>query len=311
MPPFQPLLLKNKELELTVFPEYGCCWSTLRIFLRGNWVDLLEPMFGDKPPFHYGSYVMAPWSNRLPQGVFEFNGRQYQLRKNFPDDTAIHGDVRTRPWNIELATREKVIASLDSRKFSDFNFPFKLKFTHTLELSENHVRMALVIENADSEDAPVGMGFHPFFKRRLTDRDQDIVVVLPAQKVYPDEQCIPTGPAMGVSGDTDLRRERPLGNPNLDHCFTDLTGKLIHLIYSGSNVEVHYEIESVFSHVVVYAPNDNSCQPEGFVAIEPVSHVNNGFNLHAKGWKNTGIKVLKPGETWGGTCELTIVTPHP
>ena len=210
-------------MELTLFPEYGCYWSALRIFLEGEWIDLLEPMFGERPPFHYGSYMMAPWSNRLVQGVFEFKGKRYQLRKNFPDETAIHGDVRTRPWNVEVATQNKLVAHLDSGRFSDFNFPFKLKFKHTLELSENHLRMALLIENADSQSTPVGMGFHPFFKRRLTEQDQDIMVVLPADKVYPDKQCIPTGPAVSVAKNTDLRSEKFLGNPNLDHCFTGLT----------------------------------------------------------------------------------------
>ncbi len=307
MPSFNPFKLKNDKIELILFPDHGCYWSTLRVFLKGKWLDLLEPMFGDGPPFHYGSYMMAPWANRLVQGIFEFNGKHYQLRKNFPDDTAIHGDVRTRPWDIESACEQKFVATLDSRKFSNFNYPFKLKFKHTLELSDNRLRMTLFIENIDSEQVPVGMGFHPFFKRQLTDRDQDIVVVLPADKVYPDERCIPTGPAVSVSNGTDLRGERFLGNPNLDHCFTGLTGNLIRLIYKGSKVEVHYQIDPIFSHVVIYAPNDAYHQAKGFVAVEPVTHVNNGFNLYAKGWKDTGIKVLQPREVWGGTCELLIV----
>ena len=101
MPPFHPHKLRNKWWELVFFPEYGCCWSTLRISLKGKWVDLLKPLSDDRPPFRYGSYLMAPWSNRIVQGTFEFEGMRFHLRKNFPDDTAIHGDVRTRPWHID------------------------------------------------------------------------------------------------------------------------------------------------------------------------------------------------------------------
>lgn len=307
MPSFQTYKLKNKYWELTFFPECGCYWETLRIFLKSQWVHLLEPLFGDAPPFHYGSYMMAPWSNRLVDGVFEFEGKRYQLRKNFPDDTAIHGDVRHRPWTIESATSEKFVASLDSRKFPDFNYPFKLKFKHTLELSDNHLRMSLLIENVDRQHAPVGLGFHPFFKRQLISEDKDIMVVLPAKKVYSDKKCIPTGPAVGVLGETDLRSERFLGNPNLDHCFTNLTGSIIRMVYSGSQVELRYQMDSIFSHVVVYAPNHPDGLAKNFVAVEPVTHVNNGFNLYTRGWKGTGIKVLEPGEVWGGACELSIV----
>lgn len=299
--------LKNKHWELTLFPDYGCYWNTLRVDLNGKWVNLLEPLSGDKPPFRYGSYLMAPWSNRIVQGVFEFNGKKYQLRKNFPDQTAIHGDVRTRRWEIQVATDQRFEATLDSRKFPDFNYPFKLTFRHTLEVSDNCLRMSLLIENVDSERAPVGFGFHPFFKRRLTDLDQDVTLLLPAGKLYPDEKCIPTGPAVAVSGRMDLRSEHFLGNPNLDHCFTDLTENLIRLIYLGSNVEIQYRLDPIFSHVVVYAPNDDAGHPKGFVAVEPVTHVNNGFNFYSQGWQRTGVQILEPGQVWGGSCELSII----
>ncbi|MBI3999669.1 MAG: hypothetical protein HY351_03555 [Candidatus Omnitrophica bacterium] len=293
-------------MKLSLFPDFGCYWNTLRVYLKGKWTDLLEPLFGEALPFHYGSYMMAPWSNRIVQGVFEFEGKRYQLQKNFPDETAIHGDIRSRPWDIQVATPVKFEAVLDSKKFSDFNYPFKLRFRHVLEVLENRLRMSLFIENMDRQHVPIGLGFHPFFKRRLTKQDQDVIVLLPAEKVYPDEKCIPTGPAIAVSGRTDLRSERFLGNPNLDHCFTDLTTKLIRLIYPGSNVEVHYRIDPIFTHVVVYAPNDSNGQAKSFVAVEPVTHVNNGFNLYAQGWQGTGIQILEPGQVWGGGCELSI-----
>ena len=300
-------ILRNDHFELTFLPDYGCCWKSLRINLRGKWIDLLKPLEGKTTPLHFGSYVMAPWSNRIVQGVFEFEGKTYQLRKNFPDDTAIHGDVRTRPWTVSVLTQERFEAVLDSREFPDFNFPFKVKFKHVLELSGGELKMSLFIENLDRARIPAGFGFHPFFKRRLTDLDEDIIVLLPAEKVYPDEKCIPTGPPVKVSGPKDLRSERFLGNPNLDDCYTGLNSHLIRLVYPGSKVEVHYRIDPVFSHLVIYAPNEADNTPRDFVAVEPVTHVNNGFNLYTRGWPETGIKILEPGEIWGGTCELSVV----
>ncbi len=299
-------VLKNDQLELKLLPEWGCYWKTLQVFFEGEWRDLLEPMPDNVPPFHFGSYMMAPWSNRLPEGKFKFKGKNYQLKVNFPDNTTIHGDVRYRHWNIEKAQDHHFIATLDSRNFSDFNYPFPLIFTHELILNNNQLSMSIFMENVGKEECPVGGGFHPFFKRRLTERDQDAVLLLPAEKVYPDIKCIPTGPAQPVSGLTDLRTEKLLGNPNLDHCYTALTSNMTKLIYPGSKVELHYEADPIFSHTVIYAPQNEEGKPKDFVAIEPVTHVNNGFNLHETGWKGTGIKILKPKEKWGGTCKLTI-----
>lgn len=299
-------LLKNDQMELTLLPEQGCYWRSLRTFFEGKWRHLLEPVPDQEPPFKFGSYLMAPWSNRIVRGLFRFKGKSHQLRLNCPDQTAIHGDVRCRPWKVETAAATKFSAVLDSRDFSDFNFPFKLKFKHSVELKENKIRFSLWIENVDQAEAPVGMGFHPFFKRRFTERDQDAVLILPAEKVYPDVACIPTAPAVPVSGKTDLRSEKLLGNPNLDHCYTGLTQHLIRLIYPGSKAEIRFAFDPVFSHAVIYAPQDQNGQAKDFVAIEPVTHVNNGFNFYADGWLGTGIYILQPKEVWGGNCELTL-----
>ena len=305
MADLKPNQLANEFWELVLFPEYGCYWKTLRIFFRGKWIDLLKPLFGEIPPYHFGSYAMAPWSNRIVDAVFEFEGRTYQLRKNASDDTAMHGDSRTRSWAVTALTKDRFEAVLDSRQIPDFNFPFALKMKQIFELKKNHLKMSFSIENLDSKRAPVGGGFHPFFKRRLTEADEDVALVLPARKIYPDVKCIPTGPAEPVEGRFDLRKERLLGAPNLDHCFTDLTAHTIRIFYPGSQLELKYQIEPVFSHVVIYAPNEADGNPRDFVAVEPVTHVNNGFNFLAQGWKGTGVKILEPGQTWGGSCELS------
>ncbi len=303
----KPIELRNERWDLTFFPEHGCCWNTLQISLKGKWIDLLKPLLGETPPFHFGSYVMAPWSNRIVQGIFQFEGETYQLRKNSGDETAMHGDVRTRPWRISDLTQDRVEAVLDSREFGDFNYPFALKFKQSFEFDKNRLKMSLFIENVDSKRVPAGGGFHPFFKRRLTELDQDVTVILPAEKVYSDVKYIPTGPAVSVSGVTDLRKNRPLGAPNLDHCFTGLTDSVIRIIYPGSQVELQYKIDPIFSHVVIYAPSEADGTPCDFVAVEPVTHVNNGFNFLAQGWKGTGVKILEPGEVWGGSCELSYL----
>ena len=173
-------------------------------------------------------------------------------------------------------------------------------------MKENGISISLWIENLDQTEVPVGMGFHPFFKRCLTKRDQDAVLILPAEKVYPDVKCIPTGPAVPVSRKTDLRSEKFLGNPNLDHCYTGLTKNLIRLIYPGSKAEIRITFDPIFSHAVIYAPQYENGLAKDFVAVEPVTHVNNGFNLYADGLQGTGIYILKPKEIWGGNYELTI-----
>ncbi len=297
--------LKNNFFELAFLPDFGCHWTKLRILVKGKWLDLLYPVSDLSDP-ELGLFMLAPWSNRIVDGSFPFEGKRHQLRINFPDHTAIHGDVRSRPWNVKAA-ESKFEAMLDSRKFSDFNYPFALVFEHSVELLKQKLRVSLFIKNVDQSSVPVGLGFHPYFHRRLTEKDSDVMLILPAEKVSPDEKCIPTAPPVPVSGPADLRREQFLGNPNLDHCYTELTKQEVRLIYPGTKIEARLTLDPVYSHVIIYAPINDEGRPRDYFSVEPVTHVNNGFNLHAKGWKNTGVKVLKPGERLEGSWELSVL----
>lgn len=302
--------LRNERIELSVVPEFGLHWTSLRTSVKGQWIDLLHPVPSHaellQTPTGYGCYTMAPWSNRVAQASFEFRGKRSPLRVNFADGTAIHGDVRTRPWKVVSCEPDRIEANLDARDFHDFNFPFALKFRETLELFPEGLRASVWIENVDRVPAPVGLGFHPFFKRRLTDRDRDVILHFPAGKVYPARDCIPTGPAIATSGRTDLSELRLLGNPGLDDCFTDFDPDSIRVFYPGTGVQLRYRLSPVFTHAVIYAPNDSSGAPRDFVAIEPTTHVNDGFNCLARGGTDTGVKVLEAGETWGGSWDLSV-----
>lgn len=307
---YEEFEIKNDRLELKFLPEFGCHWTQLRFSAKGQWIDLLVSAPDQEAlvrrPTGYGSYILAPWSNRISGAAFQFEGTHHQLRENFPDKTAIHGDVRNRPWKVTHASDAKFEAMLTSSDFPDFNFPFALVFRHSLELQGDSLRVQFSIENVDKQRAPVGFGFHPFFRRRLTRPDKDVILIVPAEKVYPAEGCIPTEPPVTVSGRTDLRHLKYLAKPGLDHCFTALRSGEIRAIYAGTKVEVRLALDPIFTHAVIYAPNDPTGRPREFVAVEPVTNANDGFNLLAKGWEGTGVKVLEPGEQWGGAWELSV-----
>lgn len=308
----QETLLANDALQLRVTPAFGCHWTSLKIRTDGAWLDLLHPIPRLDLPARrwggFGNYVLAPWSNRIRQGVFRFRGREYRVHMNMPDRTAIHGDVMTRPWKVTASRDTALEAALDSADFPDFNFPFPLRFRLALSLEGSRLTTRLAVENAGSEPAPAGLGFHPYFKRRLTPADPDVELAVPVGKVYPAERCIPTAPPVPVSGKLDLRRPARLGKRGLDHCFTGRREGPAILRYPGSRVEVALAMDPVFSHVVVYAPDTfrGWGPPKPFVCVEPVTHVNDGFNLLDRGWEGTGVRVLDPGESLEGAFELKV-----
>jgi aldose 1-epimerase len=174
-----------------------------------------------------------------------------------------------------------------------------------MELGGDRLQVLFTTENVDQRRAPAGLGFHPFVLRRLTWRDDDVMLVLPAERVYPAVNCIPSLPPAPVEAVTDLRGLRPLGARDLDHCFTDLKDREIRIIYKGSRAEVRFAFDEAFNHAVIYAPNIPGGLAAPFVAVEPVTNANDGFNLLAKGWEGIGVRVLAPGERWTARWEIS------
>lgn len=307
---FREVILKNQELELTILPDAGCHWPRLRIPHQGAWIDLLAPVSDFSTilsaPSSLGSYIMAPWANRLPGGVLDFEGKKHQLRLNFPDNTTIHGDLRKRAWKVIETTPERFCAELDSADHPDFNYPFHLKFEYAVELRDSLLTQSFFMTNKGSGPAPAGFGYHPFFRRRLYPNRQDPVLTLPAEKIFLAREHMPTGPAVPVTGRTDLRGAKRLGTPSLDDCFTELTQSSVRLVYPEDGVEVLFELDPLFRYVVLYIPTQPDGQGAEFFAIEPQTHVTGALPLTAQGWKDTGLKVLAPGERWGAPLKISI-----
>ena len=70
--------------------------------------------------------------------------------------------------------------------------------------------------------------------------------------------------------------------------------------WPGEKLALVIEAEPVFGHVVIYVPKG-----EDYFCVEPVSHVNDGFNRLAMGETDTGVVVLDPGQTLDGTVRLS------
>lgn len=306
--------LSSESWQLTVVPGYGCAWRSLRARAQGRWVDVVPGFRDDAGLLAHaqgcGSFIMAPWSNRIEGPAFESGGVRHPLRVNAADGTAIHGDVRTRPWVQEAADSSRWVGTLSTADHPDFNYPFALRFRHELELSGPRLSARLEIENLDLRSAPVGFGFHPYFQRflRLSDQSlEEAQALVPALRVYPAIGCLPIGPAVSVTDELDLRRLGALGKRHLDHCFTGLERQEMELAYPRMGLRVRFELGPAFSHVVVFAPLDADGAPRPFLALEPTTHANNGFVLHSRGWEGTGVRVLAPGERFGESWSLLRV----
>jgi aldose 1-epimerase len=305
MSTLEPHVLENDLWQVGILPPTGMSTAFGRIKLRGTWVDFMRPT----PPEGYGrasdcaSFLLVPWSNRIKAGLFRFRGKDYQLKVNAADGTAIHGATRNQSWEVERSDRGRMVGSFDSRKNPDTNFPFPFTTRAEFRLDGPAFVNTISVKNVGTESMPAGFGHHPYFQRVLSGTTDGAMLEVPCNEYFELDMNIPKGPPLPVESRIDFRKMRPLSMVHLDECLTGrVPGAPIRFSYSESKLNVNMECDPLFEQIILYMPVEKP-----FFAVEPITNANDGFNLHDKGVRGSGVFVLEPGEEKSATFVLRVV----
>lgn len=310
------ITLDADPLRVSIDPAQGA--SITDFSLRGPCDDRF-PLLRRAPdppldPSLASSFIMAPWTNRIRDARFTFQGHTHALRPNFPDNTAIHGVARDAPWRITDRTPVSARMVYDTRADPSANFPFAFACVFRVELAPDRMTLDLSVTNLDHRPMPAACGHHPFFPRTLFAADEQLELHAVVRGRYPARGCLPTAPAADDDACAALRAGGPLGNPGLDDVFTGFAGRAV-LTWPGSRVRLTMDCSPELNHLVVFTPrlpvpggadfkSASSAQPQPppplpWVCVEPCTAANDAFNLAALGWPDTGARTLQPGETLG------------
>jgi aldose 1-epimerase len=297
--------IQNNVWRLRISPRVGASPIALEHNLNGAWHPVMRPtppetLDGDSSsPF--SSYTLAPYSNRIRDGRFAFQGREYTVRANNSKGEFIHGDVRNRPWQVHRLNDTTLECRFDSREFSDANFPFPYTVVVTYQLECEQFITDIRLENAGDTAMPAGFGFHPYFVRHFATSSADPILTFHATGFYiADETIIPRDGAHPITPEMDFSRGKNAYAQSLDTVYNGWHGT------ATLRWETHrlvLEASSLFTHFV-------ACNgaPDGTIALEPITHATDGFNLMARGVDGTGVRVLEAGEGMTGTVTLRLET---
>ncbi len=302
-----PITLTNDSVSLTLDHEHGCAILALSLLVDEEWKQVLRT--GEDGE---GSFVMLPWTNRIRDGRFSFDGAEYQLATNFPDGTSIHGIGRDFGWGIADRSPYSARCAFDSRRVEDANFPFDFGAVMRVEIKEDEVEIELGVTNLGDTAMPCGVGHHPFFYRSLDGGGDELGLRAGVKGRYPCTLQIPDGPMVDEDASRGLRAGGPIGNPGLDDVFGGFDGNA-ELVWSRSRVRCVMECSEAFGHLVVFTPRaekvdastdpaPETAPPLPWVCVEPVTMVNDGFN--DKAGIESGVCVLGAGETLNTTMRL-------
>ncbi|NIA68825.1 aldose 1-epimerase [Pelagibius litoralis] len=274
------------ELELSLD---GGCITAFRWHGSAGAIDWMRPAPAGSgfPPTDTACFPLVPYSNRIRDGRFDFEGRLYQLPLNFPPEShAIHGHGWQGRWQVEArgeASATLVFENSDSATRGEW--PAAYRAEQRFELSEDDLLVEIAVSNEGDQSMPVGLGLHPYFPRtpecrltaevgRMWENDDE---VMPTLMVTPPPEKDPNHGVLPSSA-------------GIDNCFAGFGGKAViewpewrakMTIYSGASL----------GFLVVFTPPG-----ENFFCVEPVSAMTDAVNLAQEGRGDTGFRSLAPGE---------------
>lgn len=297
-----PVDLSTDCLRLSVDPDAGAGLLAFSARVGDAWLPLMPDSRQPSCDLAAANFLMIPYSNRIADGAFAFEGQSYQLENG--EAHAIHGDTRKRSWHVVEQDGARVACAFSSAEHEAVNWPWPFGATATYELSDGPepvLHMSISLTNRGDAPMPAGFGWHPYFSRHLTRLGEPVRLQFPLAGAYPDAHGtrIPSGPLQPLAPNQDFSEERELTPENfLDTCFHGFTGG--HIAWPESGVRLRFEPTATCRHLVLYNPE------KPYFAVEPVLNANDGVNLLARGDETAGTVVLAPGETLASACSLIV-----
>src|SRR4051794_26801594 len=268
--------------------------------------DVLDGYAAERMADGARGQTLAPWPNRVKDGVWTWRGEKQQLPLTEPAaHNAIHGLVRWLGWSLVDRSDSEVTLSVTAYPQPGYAWPVRVNITYALDGADG-LTVTTSITNLGDSEAPVGCGSHPYLTVGTPTVD-DAILHVPADTWLPTrEQQIPTGRQPVDATPYDFRHPRRIGATEIDYAFTDLhrdaDGRFRLQLSSPAGSAVTFWVDEAFPFVEVFTgdPLPEEARRRG-LGVEPMSAPPNAFASGAS------LVVLSPGETWVGQWGIT---PH-
>lgn len=245
-------------------------------------------------PFGMAGFPLVPYSNRIGNGSFEWEGRRFALARNFPPEPhAIHGVGFQRPWQVRARAADSVTLALNHSPGAAWPFAFEAQ--QRISLGEATLAIEMNAVNLADRAAPLAFGHHPYFPRGalLKFRAQGVWLVgddgLPSLLVKP-------------FGKFDYANATPLTRGDIDHCFVGWD-RQAEISWPDRLLALEITASDSLPCAVVYICSDI----EGF-CFEPVPHINDALNRRDRGY---GMPVIEPGKAFTACILFRAVERDP
>lgn len=241
-----------------------------------------------RDPYRMASFPLVPYSNRIGNGRFVWEGNVISLARNFPPEPhAIHGVGFERRWQVAAHTRESVELVLIHRP--DAGWPWAFEARQRITLADELLTLHLSAVNLHSHAVPLAFAHHPYFPRagaQLAFRAQGVWLA--------GEDGLPSRWAK-TAGAFDYSQGPSVEHADVDHCFTGWSG-VARISWQAKPWELEITGSRELPDAVVYIRRELDA-----FCFEPVAHINDALNRQAE------MPVIQPGESFSSSMAFRAV----
>ncbi|MFI2335955.1 aldose 1-epimerase family protein [Nocardia rhamnosiphila] len=296
---------RSIALELSgVRAEIGTVAAVLRGLTVGGVAVTESVPAGATPPMGAG-IVLAPWPNRVRDGIWILDGLPQQLDITEPArSNAIHGLLRNTGYEVrELSPAAVTLGALIPPQHG---WPFLLDTWVRYELRPDGLAVTHGVVNHGDRPAPYAVGAHPYFRIGETPVEDLVLTVSAATYLEVDARMNPVAEHPVEGTRYDLRAGVPLSQLDLDTPFGGVTPAAAARLTAPDGSTVELAQDTGWEYLQVFTPREFP-RPRGrglAVALEPMTAPPNALN------SGDGLRHLAPGERWEGGWRIRY-TPGP
>jgi aldose 1-epimerase len=254
----------------------------------------------DEPLTALAGAVMAPWPNRLEDGIWKLGNREFAAAINDADgNNANHGLAFDKAFDI--VTQTESLLRLETKIFDELAYPFEVLLTVTYALENDGLHISFAALNQAAEAAPFAFGLHPYF---VSDEDSELELNA-LTWIQKNSRNLPTHSSPIDSSSAAQQGRNRIAELNIDDCFTDLVanerGYFVTTISRPSSaVVVEIEQSRALKYLMLYKLQEVEKKKRMLLAVEPQSSKANFLrNLE-------GETLLQPNQALEATCQIKL-----
>lgn len=252
--------------------------------------NLIEPNTRDGL---YAGKILAPWPNRIRDGMYSFNKNDYQLPMNeVAKNNSLHGLVANSLWEITFQNQSKVI--LEHLLNQPAVYPGKLQLQVIYEIIESGIEITVLSENIGDISAPYGVSIHTYLIAGETVKNNELFLQIPADQFLEvdAERLLPITLQPVAGTDFNFIHSKKISDLFIDHAFkySSKYPRSISLLNAeGKGAEMIFDDQSKWIQIHT-ADRDLQADSRMAVAIEPMTCPPDAFN------SGIDLIVLEPGK---------------